>query len=563
MSSSENDKRQFRRYKSDSILYLSFKDKIIQAKITDYSAKGIGFITDDSLPLSLVPDIHYKVRNLDLNGEGKIVWIEKAASHVKGGIEKKSVSGFLKHYPLSDILLDLQRSKKNGILDIRRKPIIKRIFINKGDMIFATSNKEDDRFVEVILKAGKITIDQYYQLVDFAKKKGKSPGAALVELGYLKPEDLIWSVRHQVEQIILSLFQWEEGKFMFIEGISLSDKVIRLKLSAANLIYRGVKKISNISYIKNSLPPLDTVLSYSTDPINLFQNLHLEKHDRDILFLIDGKRSIHEILSVSHLDNFQTLKTLYALISTRIIGIGKKEATEDKIYEEVLKEATIEDDHAFIEKVENFYERLASSDYYSILGVEKWATLKKIKKAYYTAAKEFHPDKHLSLPSDTLKDKLNTIFSHLTVAYKTLSDTDMRIQYDKKLSNRPQVTGKSNIDLAKQRFKEGIEVFNTGFYVNAEELFSQAIYLNNSVPEYHFYLGLSLKKLEKFHEAAKSLDRALKLEPMNSRYLAELGHVFLRLGFNRRAKSSFEKAIKNNPANLRAKEGLQKLQNLL
>lgn len=60
-------------------------------------------------------------------------------------------------------------------------------------------------------------------------------------------------------------------------------------------------------------------------------------------------------------------------------------------------------------------------DYYKILGVEKNASQEDIKKAYYSLAHQYHPDKK---GGDEAK------FKEINEAYQTLSDKDKRSQYD-------------------------------------------------------------------------------------------------------------------------------------
>jgi curved DNA-binding protein CbpA len=555
------EKRRFKRYKHRSAFHLSIGGNTFQANTIDFSLGGLGFFVKNTPSLTEGSIIDLKIDDLNLDIDGKIVWSQKVNSHIRVGVEKKTISGLLKHYPLSDIFLALQMSEKNGILEIRNGPTIKRVYIKNGDMVFATSNKQEDSLGEILLKAGKISTDQYYQSVDLIEKTGKRHGTILVELGYLKPEDLIWSVKHQVEEIILGLFQWEDGEFIFIEGPLLSDEVITLKLSAANLIYRGIKKINNLTHIKNVMPPLEAILYYSPDPINLFQDIKLDNPDKNILSLIDGRRSIQELLSISPSDSFQTLKTLFALISTRIIEPRGKESVENKIYDEIIKEPEMEGDSAFIEKVDYLYKKRENTDHYGILGIEKWATQDKIKKAYYKVAKEFHPDRHFHLPSETLKNKLNILFSYITEAYKILSDTKTRREYDNTLSIKPAKTESNNIEIARIRFKEGNTAFRKRSYAEAAELFGQAAYLDASVPDYHFNMGLALEKAKRLREAEKAFQQALKIAPYNANYLAELGHIYLQLDLKLRAKTTFEKAIKLDPFNERAAEGLQKFRN--
>lgn len=559
---SAKDRRRFKRYKHKGGFRLSVGGKSFNAKIYDFSLGGISFSVEDAPPLTEGSIVDLKIEDLNLDIEGMVVWAAQVNSHLKVGVERKIISGLLKHYPLPDILLDLQRSEKDGILEIKYGSISKRIYIKNGDMVFATSNREEDRMGEVLLRAGKISVDQHYQSVDIIKKTGKRQGTVLVELGYLKPENLIWAVRHQVEEIILSLFQWEDGEFVFIEGPLLSEEVITLKLSAANLIYRGIKKINNLTRIKNAMPPMDLILYYSTDPMNLFQDINLDNTDKDILSLIDGKRNIKEIISISPLDNFSTIKTLYALINTRIIELKEKELTEEETLEEITKEYKREIDPAFINKVEDFYKRCGVTDYYSILGVEKWSTQDKIKKAYYKVAKEFHPDIHFHMSSETLKNKLNIIFSHINDAYKILSDPKMRREYDFSLSIRPAKIESNNVEIARAKFKEGKEAFRKRAYKEAAELFGQAVYLDSSVADYHFHFGRGLIKEKNWPEAERAISNALKIAPFNADYIAELGYIYLQLGFKLRAKNTFEKAIKSDPSNERAAEGLQKVRNL-
>lgn len=66
-----------------------------------------------------------------------------------------------------------------------------------------------------------------------------------------------------------------------------------------------------------------------------------------------------------------------------------------------------------------------SKDFYSVLGVEKTADEKAIKKAYRRLAMKYHPDKNPDDPSAEEK------FKEATMAYEVLSDANKRSAYDR------------------------------------------------------------------------------------------------------------------------------------
>lgn len=554
------DRRLFKRYKHKTDFYIIIESNYYKASTVDFSLNGLCIFIEGIPPVIKDSIIDLKIDEMDLDIQGKVVWIQKTNGNLLVGIEKMSLSGLLKHYSLPDILLDLQRSDGTGILEIKTDPIFKKIYIKNGIMVFATSNQEEDRLEEILLRAGKITTDQFYQSVDIMKKQGKLQGSALVELGYLKPTELIWAVKHQAEEIILSLFGWDEGKVTLIED-PLSVETITLKLSAANLIFRGIKRINKPEYFKKISPTMDTILYFSIEPMNLFQDISLTEADKYVLSLIDGNLTVKEILSISSLGNFQTMKTLCAFISTRMIEIKGMGVLEDKSIVEMIKEPRTTADLEFVEKVEDLHKKCQSMDHYSILGIGKKATLDQIRRAYYKTAKEFHPDKHFYISSGTLKSKLSEVFFYITEAYKTLSDPKLREQYDQTSKVSTPKIKTNNLEKARLRFQEGKVAFKKGIYSDAVELFRQAAYLDSSVADYLFYLSLAYEKQKKFHDAQKEIIKAIKLDPFNADYISELGYIYMELGFNLRATTAFEKAIKLDPSNKRAVEALQKIKN--
>jgi len=98
-------------------------------------------------------------------------------------------------------------------------------------------------------------------------------------------------------------------------------------------------------------------------------------------------------------------------------------------------------------------------DYYIVLGVSRGADLNKIKKAYRTVVKKYHPD---VVQSEETKKR----FLEIREAYDTLSDERRRREYDKELA-------KQGSELRITRVPDIIER-RTSLFEEIERLFSSA-----------------------------------------------------------------------------------------
>ncbi len=558
-ASNFSNKRIFPRYRLDLDCELIISGIKVNVKIIDFSIGGIGIILKDAINLSS-QSLEIKNETVDIDSSARIVWGEEIFSGKRIGIQKTGLLiGNLSRYRLSDLLIGIQRMGKTGILRIDTDTATKKIYFKQGDMIFSASNQVDERMGEILIQTGKINGDQLNKSIEFMKKTGKRQGTALVELGYLTPDELIWAVRHQVEKIIVNLFNLEQANFLFEVDPLPVDELITLKLSTADLIYRGIKSVDDIKKLRKICPPLDSVLYFSSDPATLFQKITLDEHEKKIVSLIDGSRTIEEIFSKSSLGESETLKILYALFHTQIIEVIEGGIIKPSIVrEDILEETEPEYNPAIVEKIESLYRDHRALGYHGILDINRNASKDEIKRAYYKMAKEFHPDRHLYFQSDDLKVKLNTIFAFINEAYDILSrkqtdsETDSIIVKDTK-------EGTDGKEMAMMKFDAGKRYLNKNNYEQALIFMGQALYLDNSKHEYHFYYGVALFMNKRVKEAEESIRKAIQLDPYNSEYIAELGHIYLHLGFKIRAKNTFDKALKYDPFNERASEGLRKI----
>ncbi|MCE5195514.1 MAG: DUF4388 domain-containing protein [Nitrospiraceae bacterium] len=231
----------------------------------------------------------------------------------------------IKEYGFPEVFLGICNSKKTGTLHLKNWPAEKNIYIKNGKIIFASSNIEEDCLGISLLTKGKITVSQYYESIQILKKTGKQHGTILIEKGYLSKEEVTSAVKKHIEEIILGIFRWGGGYLFFEEAPFSIDESIILESEVSPLIYKGIKNIDSFPQIRNALP-LSTVLHPSADSDKTIKKLKITSDEEKVLALLDGKRSILDILKYLRGNDLEILKFLYTL---KTIGAAFEEDRHD------------------------------------------------------------------------------------------------------------------------------------------------------------------------------------------------------------------------------------------
>lgn len=559
-----HEKRTFQRYNRLVTFTISVDGKEYDAETLDYSIGGLSALIKGFPRVRIGDIVDLKIDRLNIKSQGKVVRVARRDDGIKLGFQKLGmIHGSLSDFIVPDLLIGFQRSSKTGVFMVKHEHMHKSVYFERGDMVFATSNQVYDRLGDMLVREGRITREQYRKSSEVMMETKKRHGTVLVEMGFLKPGDLFAAVKRSVENVILSTISLAEGEFLFKEGSLPTDEVVTLRLSAANLIHRGIMAIEDLNLLKNMGPKPEDFLRISSDPLDLFQSLNLDETERKLLTMVNGKRTFHEVAEISGLPLLQAVRIFTSFVCTRIVEVFyPDEETSQKDNEEVLKEASSGmreevDIEALTRRVDEMYKRCIEQDYYSILGVSRTVERIEIKKAYYRMARMYHPDRHFELDGD-IRDKLNTIFTYITTAYSTLTNPATRSEYDRK-PRKPHVQSVDPSELAQKKFDQGVASFGAGRYADAITQFSEAAYLDADVAKYHYYAGLALIRGNRMKEAERSLQRAIKLDQFNPDFHAEVGYVYIAMGFTARAKGSFQKALKLSPMHRRAMEGISTL----
>jgi len=355
----------------------------------------------------------------------------------------KAIEKELKKFHFPQILVDLHRNRKTGTLTVNTAALTKKVYVEKGNVVFASSTDEDERLGETLIKLGKITFEQYDRSVELLKETGKRQGTILVELGYLTPKDLVLGVKSQVREIIFSLFQIEDAEYEFDEGQLPSREVITLQMSMGNLIYEGMKRIKNFVRIKREMPDMNAVLKLNEDPMSVFQDIVFSLRDKAMLAMIDGTKTVKELIDGTSVATFEAMKTLYVLYVIRFIEEQKNEVKPEEqitVSDEPAQPLDIEGD-AFDDRVNELYSNLYKLSPHDLIEIDEKSDANTVQRNFYRLTKEFHPDQDVSSTDPLMMDKLIIISEEIQKAYMLLMEDDKRRDYFQALSSNPQDAG--------------------------------------------------------------------------------------------------------------------------
>ena len=337
---------------------------------------------------------------------------------------------------LAEVFRDLYHSERSGVLHLRRSDQEKRIYIDRGMILFAESSDQDEDLGPRLVREGKISSGA---LAEARKNisESKDLPQALINRGLIGKETLAHTVRYIVDRIMRSVFQWEGGTSRFSEGWLLQEIFEADVVTTFELLLRAISTMSGFEPIRDALKVQEHALVLrASSPVPL-ERLTLSPAHGFVLSRIDGCTTLEAVLSIlpEEEEEDQACRFLYGLLVMGVLEF------DPPIGEGPFSVAAILREHADLQALEamqdkaitEVYEALRDKNPFEILGIGSEADIEMIERAYEELKTKFGRDRFLEKVRERRRSQLSYIESRLVEAYLSVVQSQQR---DRKLHRR-------------------------------------------------------------------------------------------------------------------------------
>ena len=246
-----------------------------------------------------------------------------------------TLHGTLRFFKLSELLNFLNIGGKTGTLNVSSDSKTADIYFDSGQVVYSVSNQEKFRLAAVMLRKHKIDEGTWKTLEGLMASQGEKFGKVAVEQKVISEGELQDFLKIQVSEIIYDAFTWTGGKFTFVDVMQLPPHAVTIAIDHQNLILEGARRITEIGYFAQNLPPKTAVLRAVGDP-STHEKINMKLEDWKIHFLVDGKRTIDDICNESSESTLEVYRLLFGLFANKLVEIVPE---EELIVHEMKEEA--------------------------------------------------------------------------------------------------------------------------------------------------------------------------------------------------------------------------------
>ncbi|MCB9564334.1 MAG: DUF4388 domain-containing protein [Kofleriaceae bacterium] len=302
----------------------------------------------------------------------------------------------------------------------------KAIYFDGGRPVFASSNLAADRMGELLYREGKITAEQYAGCRDLVSESGRRMGEILVDRGFLKRRELLPAVRRHVEDIIYSLFAWDEGSYRVVPGDGAASERIRLSRHPAAMVLEGVRRKLDPAVLERLLGPPGTVVEVADrDKAGTMVSVaDLSSDERGVLAAMDGTADLAALAEAAGAGLVSVYQLAWSLVVLGVATVRRRGGDDDA--PALVGETDLAIDR---ERVRARHRLVDEADYFALLGVRRDATGFEIKRAYEAARRDFDADAFPPELRAELAVELAEIESVLDEAFRVLRDDGLRGHY--------------------------------------------------------------------------------------------------------------------------------------
>ncbi len=226
-----------------------------------------------------------------------------------------SYQGLLAEVSFPKLFYRLAIAKEVGRLVLSRPRVKKEIYFRNGVPEFVKSNLTTERLGDYLVANKVISQQQRDEAVRAMQGFSGRLGDTLIGLGMLQPYEMFEKLANQVKEKLLEVFSWTAGTYRFFAGQTYSGEIMPLKLGSFALLAEGIRSFTPEEMLRNRFRSrLDQHPERIENPYLSLEKLGLLAREQRVVDLLDGKRSVRNLLAMGGSDRAMFEITVYRML---------------------------------------------------------------------------------------------------------------------------------------------------------------------------------------------------------------------------------------------------------
>jgi hypothetical protein len=268
-----------------------------------------------------------------------------------------ALEGTLRDFSLADILQLIALQSKTGLLTLKSQHDTVTLGFTEGRLCSAESSAKrmDTRLGTVLVKTGRLKPEALGKALELQSQTLQRLGYILLKSGACSADDLREGLEIQIRKIVYALFRWMDGDYVFDQQDRIDyDHDFVTPIMVESLLMEGARMIDEWPIVEKVVP--STQLVFQKIPIaqpvvpaveedveetgdrTLERRLKEKKagpiqvtqEEWSVYSLVDGHRTVAEIIDQTFLSEFDGCKAIYGLVSRGLIAQSKSGGREER-----------------------------------------------------------------------------------------------------------------------------------------------------------------------------------------------------------------------------------------
>jgi hypothetical protein len=258
-----------------------------------------------------------------------------------------ALEGTLRDFSVADIFQLIGLQRKSGVLTVKREGEVVTVSFAEGAVVAADTLHRplEDRLGTVLVKSGKLTEARLNEALAVQSKTLQRLGFILLQKRFIESDDLARALNSQITHVVYRLFRWRAGDYHFSQETEVEyDREYFVPIPAENILLESARIADEWPTIERRIPSFDLIfhpleeapetaeapsvyeqdidfelLGGESGAAPIAKTVRLAPDELEVYRLVDGQRTVQEVIDSTDLGEFDTCRVLCQLLDRHLI----------------------------------------------------------------------------------------------------------------------------------------------------------------------------------------------------------------------------------------------------